>query len=51
MNMLKSMMQLIAASQQIYERTIGSLASAGAGLNPEDVLYCIVCKLGPTPLA
>jgi hypothetical protein len=25
-----------------HERTIGSLASAGAGFNPEHVLYCIV---------
>jgi hypothetical protein len=25
-----------------HERTIGSLAGAGAGFNPENVLYCIV---------
>jgi hypothetical protein len=24
-----------------HERTVGSLASAGAGFNPEHVLYCV----------
>jgi hypothetical protein len=39
---LSHMLQLPALADQRYERTIGSLASAGAGFNPEHVLYCTV---------
>jgi hypothetical protein len=40
-----TMLQLMRDWVQLrapHERTIGSLASAGAGFNPENVLYCIV---------